>query len=72
MGAQAVFVGIDVGKAHLDVARTDQDEAWQFANDEAGIHELVSRLKEVAPALVVLEAASSSRPACRESAPQQP
>jgi len=56
MGAQPVFVGIDVGKAHLDVARTDQEKVWRFDNDEAGIQELVARLKDVAPTLVVLEA----------------
>ena len=56
MEGQPIYVGIDVGKAQLDVARSDQDDTWQLTNDEAGIQELTSRLKEVAPALVVLEA----------------
>ena len=56
MGSQAVFVGIDVGKARLDVARTDAEEVWTMDNDRDGIRDLVERLKEVGPELVVLEA----------------
>ena len=56
MGSQAVFVGIDVGKAQLDVACSDAEEVWTLGNDEEGIQELVVRLKEVAPELVVMEA----------------
>ena len=53
---EAVFVGIDVGKAQLDVARTDAEEVWTLGNDEEGISDLVQRLTEVEPELVVLEA----------------
>lgn len=56
MGAQPVFVGIDVGKAQLDVARSDQDDAWRVGNDEDGIQELVGQLRDIGPELVVLEA----------------
>ena len=56
MDSQPVFVGIDVGKAHLDVARSDQDDAWRVGNDEEGIEELVGQLRDVGPELVVLEA----------------
>ena len=41
MDSQPVFVGIDVGKAHLDIARSDQDDVWGVGNDEDGIEELV-------------------------------
>ncbi len=51
-----VFVGIDVGKAHLDVARHDDDETWRVDNDETGVEELVEQLVELDPELVVLEA----------------
>jgi transposase len=51
-----VFVGIDVGKAHLDVARSDEEETWQLTNDDVGVQELVHRLLALAPTLVVLEA----------------
>jgi transposase len=45
-----------VAKAHLDVGRADQDVVWRVDNDEAGIEELVTRMVEVDPELVVLEA----------------
>ena len=56
MGAQPVFVGIDVGKMQLDIARSDQDDVLQLGNDRDGIRELVRHLKEIRPQLVVLEA----------------
>ncbi len=56
MGSQPVFVGIDVGKAQLDVARSDQDDVWRVGNDEEGIEELVGQLRDLSPELVVLEA----------------
>ena len=56
MGAQPVFIGIDVGKGQLDVARSDQDDVVQLTNDREGIQQLVRRLKEIEPELVVLEA----------------
>ena len=58
-----VFVGIDVSKRRLDVAvRGPQDPSsgpqatWSVSNDEAGIGQLVPRLRLLAPTLVVLEA----------------
>ena len=56
METQPVFVGIDVGKAQVDVARSDSDEVWTLGNDEKGLQELVRRLKEIDPELVVMEA----------------
>jgi transposase len=50
------FVGIDVSKKQLDVVVRPTGEVWSAANDEPGIAELVSRLVEVSPVLVVLEA----------------
>ena len=52
----AVFVGIDVAKAQLDVALRPHAETFQVANDGAGIAHLVDRLQPLAPTLVVLEA----------------
>jgi transposase len=52
----AVFVGIDVSKAHLDIAVRPTSEAWQVANDEEGIPQLVERLQALHPSLIVLEA----------------
>jgi len=54
----AVSVGIDVSKAKLDIAlRQDgkQGEHWVVANDSAGIAQLVARVREIAPARIVLE-----------------
>jgi len=50
-----VFVGIDVSKARLDVALRPANAAWSVSNDEAGIAELLAKLKEAAPTLVVVE-----------------
>lgn len=51
-----VFVGIDVAKAHLDIALRPTAEGWRVANDDAGIAPLVVRLQALRPALIVLEA----------------
>ena len=50
------FVGLDVAKAAIDVAERPSGASWQVGNDEAGVAELVARLRVVAPALVVAEA----------------
>ncbi len=52
----AIFVGIDVSKAALDVALRPSGEPWHCTNDETGIATLVNRLQPLAPELVVLEA----------------
>jgi transposase len=49
-------VGIDVAKARLDVAVRPTADQWNVPNDEAGISQLVTRLQELAPDLIVLEA----------------
>jgi transposase len=51
-----LYVGIDVAKAHLDVAEGSTGALWRVANDEVGIAEALRRLEVLAPALVVLEA----------------
>lgn len=51
-----MFVGIDVSKDKLDVAVGSDGELWQVTNDESGHAELLGKLEEVKPALVVLEA----------------
>jgi transposase len=60
----ALFVGIDVAKARLDVAVitlgdgavTTESKVEQFANDARGIAKLVRQLGKQAPRLIVLEA----------------
>jgi transposase len=51
-----LFVGIDVSKAYLDSATRPGTKPDRDPNDPAGIAALVSRLKPLAPALVVVEA----------------
>lgn len=52
----AVFVGIDVAKATLDVAIRPTDQHWQCANDEPSIAQLVADLQALQPSHIVLEA----------------
>jgi transposase len=56
MSPSQLFVGIDVAKAHLDIAVRPTGERWTVTNDEAGITTLVTRLRRPAPALIVLDA----------------
>lgn len=56
MTAMPCFVGLDVAQATLDVALQPGGERWSVPNDEAGIAELVQRLRPLAPSLVVCEA----------------
>jgi transposase len=51
-----IFVGIDVSKAVLDVAVAPTGDAWSVPNSTDGMGELVKRLREVSPKLIVLEA----------------
>ncbi len=51
-----IYAGIDVAKATLEVAITNQKEIKSFANDESGIWQIISYLKKSRPALTVMEA----------------
>lgn len=50
------FVGIDVSKSTLDVYIEPLGQTLHVAYDEAGVRQVVSRLKELGPALIVMEA----------------
>ena len=52
----AIFTGIEVSKAALDVALRPSGELWRCAHDEGGIAELVGRLQPLEPRVIVLEA----------------
>jgi transposase len=58
MPTGAVYVGIDVAKATLDVCTSD-GEVWQVANEDRALVPLRDRLTTLQPALVVLEATGS-------------
>jgi transposase len=51
-----LFIGIDVSKATLDIAVAPTGENWSVPNAEGGMRQLVKRLKELSPKVVVLEA----------------
>lgn len=52
---EKVYAGIDVSKDRLDVAVAPNGKTWHFSNDEAGISQLLTTLKQLAPELIVLE-----------------
>jgi transposase len=52
----AVYIGIDVSKAHLDVADRPNKETWQEENNAEGFACLVKKLKKKNPILIVMEA----------------
>ena len=54
--SKKVFVGIDVSKKHLDVAIRPTEEIFQVDNSEEGITQLVKRMQETSPDLIVMEA----------------
>ena len=49
------FVGIDVAKAKLDLARTDGDKIFAFNNDPDGIRQIVGSLRTNPPTRIVIE-----------------
>lgn len=52
-----VYAGVDVSKNRLEVALRPTGACWSVPNDQAGIDELLGRLREEAPpALVIVEA----------------
>ena len=56
MAKPLVFVGIDVAQATLEVAVRPTGEVWHVANDEVACGDLVERLRQLKPSLIVLEA----------------
>jgi transposase len=56
MPAEEQWIGIDVAKAWLDVARSAEEPVQRVANDADGIAALVAALRQRPPRLVVLEA----------------
>src|SRR2546423_13209522 len=63
MSEPAVFVGIDVAKATLDVAVRPSGAGWVSANDEAGIQAPLGQGRAVGPTPGVVEAAGGHGPA---------
>jgi transposase len=51
-----VYVGIDIAKLKLDLARSDSNSVLTFSNDPAGIAQLIASLKNLTIASIVIEA----------------
>lgn len=56
VGSEKLFVGIDVGKYHVDIALSGEGDVRQFKNDDGGIEEILRLLQGQSVGLVVLEA----------------
>jgi transposase len=54
--AEGPYIGIDVAKDRLDIAVRPTGDIWSVANDAPGMAEVVQRLAQLHPKLVVLEA----------------
>jgi transposase len=54
--SNVIFVGIDVAKEDLAVHLRPSDEHFTVKNDERGVRKLLTRLVELRPELIVLEA----------------
>jgi transposase len=50
------FIGIDISKSHLDVSVRPSNETHRVPNNEGGIAELIVKLTNPIPTLVVMEA----------------
>jgi transposase len=50
------YVGLDIAKAHVDLAVHPSGASPRFAHDETGLMALVTYLQPLAPTLIVLEA----------------
>ena len=49
------YVGVDVSKDSLDVKVLPTNESLQISNDDIGINELIKRLTQIDPTLIVFE-----------------
>jgi len=56
MAHKRFCVGIDVAQATLEVARSDRAGTWTVPHNEAGLRQLVARLRAWAPERVAVEA----------------
>jgi transposase len=56
MSTPAIFVGIDVSKAQLDVAVQPTGDAWTCPREEVHLLGLISRLQPLHPEAIILEA----------------
>lgn len=56
MEREEVYIGIDVSQDTLDMAAHPTGQLWKYKNSRSGIGKVVTKLKVIAPKLVVMEA----------------
>jgi transposase len=56
LDSESPYVGIDVSKDQLDIAVRPDGDTWSMPNEASGITEVVQRLAQLHPKLVLLEA----------------
>lgn len=56
MGTEAVWVGVDVSKDHVDVVALPSGQRWRASRDDAGLSAIATALVPLGPAGVVVEA----------------
>jgi len=59
MSNSACFIGIDVSKDQLEVAVRPTNEQMSFSNEDDGVDQLIQRLQQLQPDLIVMEATGS-------------
>ena len=53
--ASELYVGIDVAKQNLDLARSDAKAVERFDNDKTGIAKIIDRMIQAKPVMIVIE-----------------
>lgn len=61
------FVGIDVGKSHLDIHLHPEGRHWRVEHTPAGLSQLAARLTAAEPQLIVMEASGGYERICADS-----
>lgn len=61
--SKEIFIGIDVSKIRLDIHATSP-ESWSVTNDDEGISALATKLEQLSPKLIVMEATGGMERHC--------
>lgn len=67
MDENKVYIGIDLSQESLDMAAYPTNQIWQYKYNRHGISKTVSKLKEIKPVLVVMEATGGMEKPLREA-----
>ena len=67
MNENAVYIGIDLSQDNLDMAAYPTNQIWQYKYNVHGISKIVSKLKDINPVLIVMEATGGMEKPLREA-----